>query len=64
MSLRKAREMFADGVRYVDPKKDPATHDLIAGLFQLVNGLQAQLDQLQHDVGHVSRQVAELANRR
>lgn len=57
MSIHKAKKMFEDGVKYVDAQKDPATYDLIAGLYQLTKGLESEIRQLHSEIAHVSQQV-------
>lgn len=60
MSLTKAKKMFEDGVKYVDPQTDAATYDTLAGLYQLTLGMESELRKLHAAIEHVSQQVYQL----
>lgn len=57
MSTYKAKQMFEDGLKYVSAKKDPAMHDLLAGLLQLTEGLESEIQQLRQEIVNLSQQI-------
>ena len=60
MTTSKAKKMFEDALKYTDAAGDPAAHDLFAGLYQLTQGLEAEIQNLHNEIAHVSQQVAQL----
>ena len=60
MTIRKAEKMFEDALNYTDANTDPVAHNLYAGLYQLTQGLEAELWKLHDEIARVSHQVAQL----
>ena len=60
MTTYKAKEMFEDALKYTDAHADPAAHNLYAGLYQLTQGLEIEIQRLHDEIAHVSQQVAQL----
>jgi len=57
MSLRHAKEAFRDAQRQLDPKVMPELYDFALGMRLLVEGLEAELQEL-------ARQIADLRGER
>ena len=63
MSIYKAKQVFADGLKSMDARQDPAMQDLLAGLYQLAEGLVIEISRLHGEIAHVSQQVVQIQKR-
>ena len=63
MTYHKALDCFKDGLRYIDPKQDPATFDILTGLYQLTEQLAIDHANLRLQVSDLSQQVDALHRR-